>query len=81
MLDFVGVTDFHGDDDEQIAGEVMEGRTPYKVPETSGILLTLDVDDHIDPATHEWLTLDRAAMRTQAGRLAPANWGTNLITN
>ena len=57
MFDFVGVTDFHGDDD-QIAGEVMEEKLPYKVPETPGILLTLDVDDHIDPATREWLTLD-----------------------
>ncbi len=58
MFDFAGVTDFHGDDDDQIAGEVMEERRPYKVPETPSILLTLDVDDHIDPATREWLTLD-----------------------
>ena len=58
MFDFVGVTDFHGDDDDQIAGEVMEERRPYKVPETPSILLTLDVDDHIDPASREWLTLD-----------------------
>ena len=58
MFDFVGVTDFHGDDDDQIAGEVMDERRPYKVPETPSILLTLDVDDHIDPATREWLTLD-----------------------
>ena len=58
MFDFVGVTDFHGDDDDQIAGEVMEERRAYQVPETPGILLTLDVDDHIDPATREWLTLD-----------------------
>ncbi len=58
MFDFVGVTDFHGDDDDQIAGEVMEDSRPYKAPETPGILLTLDVDDHIDPATREWLTLD-----------------------
>ena len=58
MFDFVGVTDFHGDDDGEIAGEVMVEKRPYKAPEAPGIVLTLDVDDHIDPATREWLTLD-----------------------
>ncbi|MCY3819132.1 MAG: DEAD/DEAH box helicase family protein [Gammaproteobacteria bacterium] len=58
MFDFVGVTDFHGDDDGEIAGEVMAEKRPHKAPETPGIVLTLDVDDHIDPATREWLTLD-----------------------
>ena len=58
MFDFVGVTEFHGDDDDEIAGDVMGETRPHKAPETPGILLTLDVDDHIDPATREWLTLD-----------------------
>ena len=60
LFDFVGVTEFHGDDDKDIDGGILDvnkqdGRKgPYK----SGKLLTLDVDDHIDPATREWLTLD-----------------------
>ena len=58
MFDFVGVTDFHGDDDGAIAGDVV--REPSG-PLTSGpprTLLTLDVDDHIDPGTRDWATLD-----------------------
>ena len=58
MFDFVGVTEFHGDDDGQITGGILEESGPYKPTETPGIVLTLDVDDHIDPATREWLTLD-----------------------
>lgn len=58
MFDFVGVTDFHGDDEEDIAGGVMEARGKYKLDRDPRLLLTLDVDDHIDPATREWLTLD-----------------------
>ena len=67
MFDFVGVTDFHGDDDDQIAGEVREERRRYKVPRAPGILLTLDVNDHIHPATREWLTLDEGG-RISFGR-------------
>ena len=58
MFDFVGVTDYHGDDDEAIVGDVVrEPSGPVKSgsPRT---LLTLDVDDHIDPATRDWATLD-----------------------
>ena len=58
MLDFVGVADFHGDDEENIAGGVMDTKGAYKVERDPRMLLTLDVDDHIDPATREWLTLD-----------------------
>jgi len=57
MFDFVGVTDFH-DDDETTAegGFIKEGRAKYKpVPRN---LLTLDIDDHIDPNTREWVTID-----------------------
>ncbi len=60
MFDFVGVTDFHGDDDGDIdGGAIREGRraTPRCAPRT---LLTLDVDDHIDPASRDWLTLDES---------------------
>ena len=58
IFDFVGVTDFHGDDDEKIAGGVMEPTTHHELSADPRILLTLDVNDHIDPATREWLTLD-----------------------
>ena len=57
MFDFVGVTDFHGDD--EAAGEggiVMERKPrPYSEPRK---LLSLDVDDHIDPNTRAWVTID-----------------------
>ena len=58
MFDFVGVTDFHGDDDGDIDGGPLRppGRpTPTGEP---GRVLTLDVDDHIDPESRDWLTLD-----------------------
>ena len=57
IFDFVGVTDFHGDDDGDIAGGVLRESKPPG-PGSPRALLTLDVDDHIDPATRDWLTLD-----------------------
>ena len=59
IFDFVGVTDHHGDDETADPGgpvTVREGRAPP----TGGPrpLLTLDIDDHIDPASRDWLTLD-----------------------
>ena len=58
MFDFVGVTDFHGDDDGDIDGGPI--RPPARPPGLGEprILLTLDVDDHIDPESRDWLTLD-----------------------
>ena len=59
MFDFVGVTDFHGDDEEAIAGGAMrEPPPPPYGPATPRTLLPLDVDDHIDPASRDWATLD-----------------------
>ena len=58
IFDFVGVTDFHGDDDAEIEGGfVREPRSIYRSGDPR-MLLTLDVDDHIDPESREWLTLD-----------------------
>jgi type I restriction enzyme R subunit len=57
MFDFVGVADYHGDDDDFAAGGVMrdsQKRRPYKPRR----LLALDIDDHIDPTTREWITVD-----------------------
>ena len=58
IFDFVGVTDFHGDDEEDTTGGGgKSGQTTGPVsPRT---LLTLDIDDHIDPASRDWVTLDR----------------------
>ena len=60
MFDFVGVTDFHGDDDGDIDGGPLRppGRPPG--PGEPRTLLTLDVDDHIDPESRDWLTLDES---------------------
>ena len=58
IFDFVGVTDFHGDDDGDIeGGPIREGGRPPG-PGEPRMLLTLDVDDHIDPESRDWLTLD-----------------------
>ena len=58
IFDFVGVTDFHGDDDGEIEGGfVGETQSVYR-PGNPRTLLTLDVDDHIDPESRDWLTLD-----------------------
>ena len=60
IFDFVGMTDFHGDDDAEIEGGfVREPQSVYRSGEPR-TLLTLDVDDHIDPESREWLTLDQA---------------------
>ena len=58
IFDFVGVTDFHGDAAAEIEGGAIreDGRSPG--PTEPRLLLTLDVDDHIDPASRDWLTLD-----------------------
>ena len=58
IFDFVGVTDFHGDDDGQIEGGFIRQPLSDYRPRGPRMLLTLDVDDHIDPASREWLTLD-----------------------
>ena len=58
IFDFVGVTDFHGDDDGNIDGETFPERSGRPGPGVPQMLLTLDVDDHIDPASREWLTVD-----------------------
>ena len=58
MFDFVGVTDFHGDDDGTIAGDVVREPSGPLTPGPPRTLLTLDVDDHIDPVTRDWATLD-----------------------
>lgn len=57
MFDFVGVTDFHGDDDRAIAGGLIAEPKPKRRYEPRR-LLTVDVDDHIDPTSRAWITVD-----------------------
>ena len=58
IFDFVGVTNFHGDDERDIDGGLVRERRPSYGPGKPRMLLTLDVDDHIDPESRDWLTLD-----------------------
>jgi type I restriction enzyme R subunit len=57
LFDFVGVCDFHGDDDDYAEGGPMLAKQAKKKYEPRR-LLSLDVDDHIDPTTREWITVD-----------------------
>lgn len=56
MFDFVGVTDYHGDDDETAEGGIVVQK-PRKKGEPRK-LLSLDINDHIDPTTRQWVTVD-----------------------
>ena len=58
MFDFVGVTDFHGDDEENIPGGIVIQTKPRTSPDEPRRLLELDVHDNIDPASRDWVTLD-----------------------
>ena len=79
IFDFVGVTDFHGDDDSPIPGGVVRETRP-PITGTPRALLTLDVDDHIDPASREWLTLDENGriVRTEAHEARSAEHGVRI---
>lgn len=58
MFDFVGVTDFHGDNEEAGEGGVIVPAKPRDRNAQPRRLLTLDIYDHIDPSTREWFTVD-----------------------
>ncbi len=57
LFDFVGVTDYH-DDDETIPEGGFIKETKPRTRHEPRTLLTLDIDDHIDPTTREWVTVD-----------------------
>jgi type I restriction enzyme R subunit len=69
MFDFVGVSDFHCDDEDVGDGGIVIPPMPPDGPATPRTLLVLDVNDHIDPATREWVTVDEDGnlVRTEAG--------------
>lgn len=58
LFDFVGVADYHGDDEEYAQGGVIEAKQPLKKKYEPRRLLALDINDHIDPTTREWITVD-----------------------
>ena len=72
IFDFVGVTAFHGDDEEAPAeGGIVAGARPPRQDSRPRTLLMLDVHDQIDPTTRGWVTLD------DEGNQVPSNVGEN----
>ena len=57
MFDFVGVCDYHGDEDTLGGGCLLKEPAKKKHYEPKR-LLSLDIDDHIDPTTREWISID-----------------------
>ncbi|MCL5061396.1 MAG: DEAD/DEAH box helicase family protein [Candidatus Thermoplasmatota archaeon] len=58
LFDFVGVADYHGDDEEYAQGGVVIAKQALKKKYEPRRLLALDINDHIDPTTREWITVD-----------------------
>lgn len=58
LFDFVGVTDFHGDDEDAGEGGFVIPSKPRDPSAQPRKLLVLDINDHIDPTTRDWITLD-----------------------
>jgi type I restriction enzyme R subunit len=57
MFDFVGVSEYHGDEDAVGEGGRIAEPKPRK-PGPPRRLLVVDVEDHIDPLTRAWITVD-----------------------
>lgn len=57
LFDFVGVADYHGDDPEFAEGGIVMEPAKKKKYEPRR-LLALDINDHIDPTTREWISVD-----------------------
>jgi type I restriction enzyme R subunit len=57
MWDFVGVSEAHGDD-EPLTGGIVVQKPAVEQPAAPRRLLTLDVHDHIDPTTREWVVIE-----------------------
>ncbi len=59
MFDFVGVTDFHQDDESYAEGGRVVTRPPGPRPDPRTVV-TIDQNDWIDPASRAWVTIDEA---------------------
>jgi type I restriction enzyme, R subunit len=57
MFDFVGVTEYHGDQEGTGEGGLVQDK-PKKPRGEPRKLLSLDINDHIDPTTREWIEVD-----------------------
>ncbi len=79
MFDFVGVCDYHGDSDEFATGGIVMEPKKRKHYEPRR-LLALDIDDHIDPTTREWVTIDENGNMVfpEADELRKAELGTQF---
>jgi type I restriction enzyme R subunit len=59
LFDFVGITDFHGDDETYSeGGYAISSKPRARTTATPRRPLALDIDDRIDPTTREWVTVD-----------------------
>jgi type I restriction enzyme, R subunit len=58
LFDFVGVADYHGDEEEYAEGGILVAKQALKKKYEPRRLLALDINDHIDPTTREWVTVD-----------------------
>jgi type I restriction enzyme R subunit len=78
IFDFTGVTDFHGDTEDVPAdgGFVVTAEKTKEKGKSRG-LLVLDINDHIDPTTRGWVTLDEDGnqVRTPEGDAMAAELG------
>lgn len=78
IFDFTGVTDFHGDAEDVPAdgGFVVTAEKAKEKGKARG-LLVLDINDHIDPTTRGWVTLDEDGnqVRTPEGDAKAAELG------
>jgi type I restriction enzyme R subunit len=57
MFDFVGVSDYHEDEETYGEGGPLAADRTRPKPHPRA-LVVVDTDDHIDPATREWITVD-----------------------
>ncbi|MBZ0097138.1 MAG: restriction endonuclease subunit R, partial [Sulfuricella sp.] len=82
MFDFTGVCDYHGDDDPMAEGGVIVAKTPSKKKYEPRRLLALDIDDHIDPTTREWISIDENGNMVfpEASEIKAAELGTRFET-
>ncbi|MBF0182007.1 MAG: DEAD/DEAH box helicase family protein [Magnetococcales bacterium] len=77
IFDFVGVTRFHGDNEEQPQGGFVVSSSPRTGPVQSRKLLMMDVNDHIDPSSRGWVILDEDGNETmtEAGEVRTQELG------
>jgi type I restriction enzyme R subunit len=71
MFDFTGVTGYHGDDEDIPADGGFVVTAAPKQPGAKRGLLVLDINDHIDPTTRGWVTLDEDGNEIRPAEIDP----------